>query len=119
MRVDALPGRVLVSEMSHGERKVGSIYIPDDNGKASGVRARWAQVHSVGAGVDDVKVGDWILVQHGRWTRGVTVQTGETELTVWQVEYPDGVLLVSDEPAFETFSNDVIKSEKLERSIEQ
>ena len=119
MRVDALPGRVLVSEMTIGERKVGSIYIPDDNGKASGVRARWAQVYSVGTGVNDIKVGEWILIQHGRWTRGVTIAADDAEITLWQVEYPAGVLVVSDEPAFETFANDVIKSEKLNRTHEQ
>jgi hypothetical protein len=119
MKIQALPGNVLVSDMTHGERKVGSFIIPDDNGKASGVRARWARVYSVGEGVDDIAVGEWILVQHGRWTRGVTVSHHGDDLTLWQVDYPAGVLLVSDKPQFDTFSNDIIKSEKLERSVDQ
>lgn len=116
MRIQALPGRVLIKEMTRGERKVGSIVLPDDNGKTAGVRARWAEVYSVGEGVTDIAVGEWILVQHGRWSRGITIQSNETEsLTVWQVDYPNGVLLASDKPQFETFASEsVIRSEKLE-----
>ena len=117
MKVSALPNRVLVKDMTRGERKVGSIVIPDDNGKVEGVRARWAQVYDVGTGVTDIKVDDWILVQHGRWTRGVTIESKEdSSLTIWQVDYPAGVLLVSDQPQFDTFAGDsLIKSEKLVR----
>jgi hypothetical protein len=114
--VKALPGRVLVSNIKRGERKIGSIILANDNGTSAGIRARWAEVFDVGAGVDDIRVGEWILVNHGRWTRAVKVNPNTPdEFQVWQVDYPDGVLAVSDTPT-ETYAGEsVIKSEKLQR----
>ena len=71
--VNALPGRVLVSDIQRGERQIGRIILPNDNGKSSGIRSRWAEVFDVGEGVNDIQKGDWILVDHGRWTRGVKI----------------------------------------------
>jgi len=114
--VNALPGRVLVSDIQRGERQIGRIILPNDNGKSSGIRSRWAEVFDVGEGVNDIQKGDWILVDHGRWTRGVKINpASDAEFTVWQVDYPNGVLAVSDEPS-ETFAGEsVVKAEKLMR----
>lgn len=114
--VKALPGRVLVSDIQRGERQIGKIILPNDNGKSSGIRARWAEVFDVGEGVNDLQPGDWILVNHGRWTRGVKVNPNtDSEFTVWQVDYPDGVLAASDTPT-ETFAGEsVVKAETLMR----
>lgn len=105
MKIRVLKGKVLVDEIARGERNINGIIIPDDNGKGSGVRARWARVYGVGPDIIDIKEGDWILVQHGRWTREVKVSN---ELSVWGVEYPEGILGVSDNPEFETFAEDDI-----------
>lgn len=114
--VKALPGRVLISDIQRGERQIGKIILPNDNGTSEGIRSRWAEVFDVGAGVDDIKPGEWILVTHGRWTRAVKVNPlTPDEFTVWQVDYPDGVLAVSDQPS-ETFAGEsIVKSEKLQR----
>lgn len=115
-KVKALPGRVLVSDIQRGERQIGKIILPNDNGKSSGIRCRWAQVYAVGEGVTDVEKGDWIMVDHGRWTRGVTVNPcTDDEFVVWQVDYPTGVLAVSDTP-YETFAGEsLVQADKLER----
>jgi co-chaperonin GroES (HSP10) len=110
MKITPLPNKVLVSDMQRGQRQIGSIILPDDNGKLSGIRPRWAQVYDVGSDVIDIKAGDWILIKHGRWTRSHNVKddNGETILMLWGVEYPEGIMAVSDtEPEFETFSDDV------------
>ena len=62
-----------------------------------GIRARWAKVYAIGPKQEDVKVGDWILTDHGRWTRGFKMDddNGE-EKTIRRVDNKD-VLLVSDE----------------------
>jgi co-chaperonin GroES (HSP10) len=92
-----LKGKVLVHQMESGARMTrGGIIIPDDDGKERGIRERWAQVYAVGPDIDDVKVGDWVLVKHGRWTRGIDVGQGDDRTTIRQVEWPDAVLLVSD-----------------------
>ena len=62
---------VILTNLERGERLSASgIIIPNDDGKDTGIRARWAQVYAVGPEQKDVKVGDWILMQHGRWTHG-------------------------------------------------
>lgn len=117
INVKALNGRVLVTDMEFGERKVGEIVLADDNRKSSGIRSRWAKVYSVGDDIKDINVGDYVLVAHGRWTRGVEVpqDNPDDNFTVRQVEYPQGIVAISDKPEFETFASDVVEAEKLHR----
>ena len=91
--------RVFVTDMESGERVTrGGIIITDDDGKERGIRDRWARVFAVGPdAADDLKKGDWILVAHGRWTPGVDLETSNGTVRVWLVEYPESVLVVSDE----------------------
>ncbi len=96
----------MVTDLERGTRIVNGIIIPDDNGKSEGIRPRWARVYSVGENVEDVKVGQWILIEHGRWTRMFNIgMPGETKTELWGVEWPDAVLLSSDqEPETSIFS---------------
>jgi len=106
MKAKALKGKVLVTDLERGSRVVRGIIIPDDNGKSEGIRPRWGRVYSVGEDIVDIKVGQWILIENGRWTRMLKVKddTGiDTQL--WGVEWPQSVMLVSDEdPEVEIFS---------------
>ena len=97
MKIQALPNKVLVTDLEGGSRVINGIIIPDDNGKSQGIRPRWGKVYSVGSNVDEVSVGQWVLVEHGRWTRMLSVKDDEgVETKVWGVEWPESVLLVSD-----------------------
>jgi hypothetical protein len=99
MKIRAMRGKVLVTDLDHGERMVGRIIIPDDNRKMMGVRDRWAQVYSVGEDVDEIQEGDWILLSHGRWTRKVKLPLGDgNTIDLWSVDWPDGVLIAADTP---------------------
>lgn len=72
--LSALPNHVLVHNMEKGDKVTkGGIIVLDDNGKDRGIKARWCQVYRVGANIDYLKEGEWILVSHGRWTWGVDV----------------------------------------------
>jgi hypothetical protein len=53
----------------------------------------------VGPEQDDpqLEIGKWVLVSHGRWTRGITVETPLGKQTLRKVD-PGDILLVSDEP---------------------
>lgn len=89
---------VIVADMNFKERFTsGGIVLPGDDGKASGVRPRWAQVYAVGPQQDDVKPGEWICVAHGRWTRGVKIDDGESIKVIRKIDHND-ILMVSDEP---------------------
>jgi len=98
VKVRALRNKVLVSDLERGMRVVNGIFIPDDNGKSEGIRPRWAKVYSIGENVTDIEVGQWILIEHGRWTRMFNVGLpAEDKTELWGVDWPDAVLLASDQ----------------------
>ena len=90
--------KVFVTEFDRGIQKtLGGIIIPDDDMKDRGIRPRWAKVHAVGPDVDDLVPGEWVLIAHGRWSQRITMSDGEgSDLDIWQAEYPESILLVSD-----------------------
>lgn len=89
---------ILVRDMNFAEQySAGGIYIPSDDGKSEGVKPRWAKVFAIGPEQKDVKVGEWICVEHGRWTRGLEVEEDDgTKFTIWRVD-PAGVMMSADE----------------------
>lgn len=101
--VRAIKGKVLVHNIEQGEKRTrNGIIILDDDGKERGIRERWAQVYAIGPDVDDITVGQWVLIKHGRWSRGVDVKVGDEKTTIRQADYPDAILLVSDQCPIET-----------------
>jgi co-chaperonin GroES (HSP10) len=107
-KLQPLNDSVVVSDMTFDERiTTGGIVLLNDNGKGTGIRPRWAQVYAVGPEQQDVAVGQWICVAHGRWTRGIDVEDESGKQTLRRVD-PKDILLVSDEqPQDETFSDAV------------
>jgi len=99
--ITPLKKRVLVSHMHFGETKTaGGIILTDDDGTESGIHPRWAKVYAIGDQQDDVKVGQWILVAHGRWSRALKVKKNDVELEVRMIDENDILLLSDDEPNF-------------------
>ena len=65
---------ILITDMEFGEEKTkGGIIIQSLDGKSEGIKHRWGRVWAIGPEQKDVKVGEWILLEHGRWTTGVNV----------------------------------------------
>jgi len=97
--------RVLVDNMYFGEQKTkAGLIITNDDGNVRGIYPRWGQVYAKGPNnIDAYDVGDWILIEHGRWTRGVEVNDGtgtrelrmvETEsVLAWSKTKPDDVTI--------------------------
>ena len=97
--ITPLKKRVLVSDMHFGEtRSKGGIILVDDDGSQSGIHPRWAKVYAVGNQQDDVKVGEWILVSHGRWSRAFKVKKEGVELEVRMIDENDILLVSETEP---------------------
>ena len=97
--ITPLKKRVLVSDMHFGETKTkGGIILVDDDGSESGIHPRWAKVYAVGNQQDDVKVGEWILVSHGRWSRAFKVKKEGVELEVRMIDENDILLVSETEP---------------------
>jgi co-chaperonin GroES (HSP10) len=89
---------ILVTDMEFGERKTqAGIILPGDDREERGIRPRWCKVLAVGPTNKDVKEGEYILVSHGRWTRGLDMTDPDTNesITVRLVD-PKDVLLASD-----------------------
>jgi co-chaperonin GroES (HSP10) len=96
---------VIVSDMNFEERiSTGGIVLLTDNGKSSGIRPRWARVYAVGPDQHDIRVGTWICVEHGRWTRGIEIEDENGKQTLRRVD-PKDIMMESDElPQDVTFS---------------
>ena len=96
----AIGAHIIVCDMAFDERITHSgIIIPNDDMKSAGIRPRWAKIYAVGPEQKDpeIQVGKWICISHGRWTRGITVETPSGKQTLRKVD-PKDILLVSDEP---------------------
>ena len=97
-KIRPLNNNILITDMNFAERKsAGGLVLLSDDGKSEGVRHRWGKVWAVGPEQKDVQVGQWILLEHGRWSRGVTVELEDGTEIVMRRADPNGILMVSDE----------------------
>jgi co-chaperonin GroES (HSP10) len=95
----ALNDTILVYDMEFNERlSRGGIILMDDDMKSAGIRPRWAKIYAVGPEVKDeeIKVGKYIMIAHGRWSRGQTIEDADGEKIIRKVD-PNDILLISDE----------------------
>ena len=104
-QLQPLKDSVIVSDMIFDVRiSTGGIIIPNDNGKSTGIRPRWGQVYAVGPEQQDVLPGQWVCVEHGRWTRGIDIEDESGKITLRRVD-PKDIMMVSDQqPDDDTFS---------------
>lgn len=103
-KLTPIKDHVIVTDMFFGEQKTKSgLIIKDDDGTTRGIYPRWGRVHAKGPeNNEDYQVGDWVLVEHGRWTRAFNVDdgTGSKELRMiettsiigWSKERPNDVV---------------------------
>lgn len=103
-----IKNKVIVHNMHFGEQKSsGGLVILGDDGKDRGIYPRWGQVFAVGPEHhEEFKIGDWILLEHGRWTRGISLELENGEETtirmvdnncilMWSAEKPDSINIAS------------------------
>ena len=114
-----LKDHVLVTDMNFGQRTLSSgIIMLGDDEKTDGIRPRWAKVYAVGPDQKDVVPGQWILIEHGRWTRGILVEIDNIEFTIRRVD-PSNILLVSnEEPSADDVISTAVHAERKERNYE-
>jgi len=85
---------ILVRDMYFGEMKTqGGIIINNDDAKGHGVKPRWAKVYDIGPDQSnlDFKIGDWILLEHGRWSRKISISDGADEFQIQKAD-PEGII---------------------------
>ena len=106
---------IIVSEMHFDERVTsGGIIILDDDKKSSGIRPRWGRVYAVGPEQTDVRVGEWVCVAHGRWTRGIDIEDGDVKRTIRKID-PKDILISADERPNDLTFSEAIHVEKKTR----
>jgi len=97
---------VILSDMEFGEEVTKSgIVLKSDNGKVEGIKPRWGKVWAVGAEQTEVKVGDWVLMEHGRWSRAAEYENEDGTITKIQKADVKAMLLVADEKPNDVYRN--------------
>lgn len=92
-----LRDKIFVTDLDRGVRKTaGGVIIPDDNMRDSGIRPRWARVWALGPEVKGLMPGEWVLIEHGRWTNGFDIELPDAVVRLWMVD-PAAVLISTDE----------------------
>ena len=88
---------VIVTDMDFNDRKLASgILLLGDDGKTDGIRPRWAQVYAIGPEQQDVSVGQWVLVEHGRWSRGLKIVRDGEEIVIRRAD-PQAIIFASQD----------------------
>jgi co-chaperonin GroES (HSP10) len=96
--IRAIGNHIIVCDMNFDQRTTSSgIVLLSGDKKLEGIHPRWARVYAVGPEQQDIRVGQWVCVKHGRWTRGLNIVDAESEKTIRRVDNDD-ILLVSDDP---------------------
>lgn len=115
-KIIPLHDKIIVCNMNFDQVKTqGGIILPSDDGKESGIHPRWAQVLFVGPEQKEIKVRDWVLVEHGRWSRGIKYETAQGDIITIRLIDNNAILLITDQdPA----NPDNIKLTEVEFTIE-
>jgi co-chaperonin GroES (HSP10) len=95
--IKPLKDRVFVSDMNFDAQVTKSgLVIRSTDGKEDGIVPRWGKVYAVGPEQTEVKVGDWVMVEHGRWTRSVEVEQDDESVLVVRMVDADAIMMVSE-----------------------
>jgi co-chaperonin GroES (HSP10) len=94
--IKPLRNSVIVTNMDFSGRQLASgIMLLGDDGKTDGIRPRWAKVYAIGPEQQHVSVGQWVLVEHGRWSRGLKIFKNDEEIVIRRAD-PEAIIFVSD-----------------------
>ena len=95
-KVEPLRDMILAVDLEYGAQIINGIIIPNDNMEARGIRSRWAKIYRVGPEITDIKAGEWVRIEHGRWSVGFYINEGGENILVRWVDY-EAIEMVSDE----------------------
>jgi co-chaperonin GroES (HSP10) len=97
-KLKLLRDSVLLADMEFGEEKTTSgIILKSDDGRVEGIKPRWGRVWATGPEQTDVKVGEWVLMEHGRWSRAAEYENEDGTITKIQKADVKAMLATADE----------------------
>jgi hypothetical protein len=118
MRLKARSDNILCVTGDFGDTVTNAgIIIKSTLGKATGIVPRWFEVFEVGPDIDWIQPGEWVLVEHGRWTEGIPVQDDRLPegSKIWKVD-PKACLAVTDQkPEAINLSADTVDAQRKQR----
>lgn len=97
-QVTAFGGKILAEMIDRPQdykKTKSGIFIQDKDGTSSGVRPRWFRIYDVGPDIDWAQKGQYVYVEHGRWTTGVNL---DEETKVYMLDNKDCLLISDEEP---------------------
>jgi co-chaperonin GroES (HSP10) len=93
-----LHDKVFVSDINFDEEVTESgIVLQSDDGKGQGIKPRWGRVWAIGPQQQDVKIGEWILMEHARWTREFEYENEDGSITKLHMADNKAILMSTDE----------------------
>jgi co-chaperonin GroES (HSP10) len=99
-KLHAIKKDVLVTDMDFDEQVTSyGLIIPSDDGKSHGIKPRWGKVFAVGPDQTEYKVGQWVLVEHGRWSRKIKLTVNDEVIKFQKVELESIIAVKNDEPS--------------------
>lgn len=117
--ITAINDHIIVTDMDFKGRVLSSgVMLMSDDGKSEGIRPRWGKVYKVGPNQTDVKVGQWIFIEHGRWTREMKLEIDGVNITARRVD-PNGIIGVQDaEPDIDETISTAVAGERKTREYQ-
>jgi co-chaperonin GroES (HSP10) len=93
---DNVIGRMLEPIGKERSTKAGLVLTERNFGEET-IRNRWFEVTHIGPDQESIKLGDYVLVPHGRWSRGVDLEGTMREDDKLFLLDNDAMLMLSDE----------------------
>lgn len=96
-KIFPLRDKIIVADMNFSSEKTKhGIILRSDDGKEHGIKPRWGRVVFTGPEQLEIGVNEWVLVEHGRWSRGIKYETDEgKEIEIRLIDI-DAIMLISD-----------------------
>lgn len=94
---DKVIGR-MVDVMGQDRTTAGGLILSDNAGDEQFIRPRWFEVTHVGPEQKDVSVGEFVLMPHGRWGHGFSIDGSTREEDKLFHLDTETMMAVADEP---------------------
>ena len=102
-KLNLIKKNLLGCELEFGEQKRKGIIFKDDDMTETGIKPRWVKIYAISdelAKEIPVKAGQWVLIEHARWSRGFKLDEGNGPVLVRLLDYND-IWLVTEEKPFD------------------
>jgi co-chaperonin GroES (HSP10) len=103
-----LRDKVFVTDIEFGDEVTSSgLILKSDNGRGEGIKPRWGRVWAIGEDQQDVKIGEWILMEHARWTREMEHESEDGSITKIYMADLNAMMLSADEKPKDTIQRGI------------